>query len=69
VKIKQAVGVRGGRLFVQKLLPAKMFEFANDFYVLLERMQVHTDLIDKEMDVRDAYGLSRSSRRGFTSHA
>jgi hypothetical protein len=46
-----------------------MFEFANDFFVLLERVQAQTEHIDKEMDVRDAYGLMRSSRRGLTSHA
>jgi hypothetical protein len=69
VEIKQAAGARGGRLFARRLSPSKMFEFANDFFVLLERVQAQTEHIDKEMDVRDAYGLMRSSRRGLTSHA
>jgi hypothetical protein len=69
VNIKQAAGVRGGRLFVQQLTPSKMFEFANDFFIILERVQAQTEHIDKEMDVRETYGLMRSSRRGLTLHA
>jgi hypothetical protein len=44
-------------LFTRKLVPAKLYEFENDFFVLLERVQVQTLHIDKEMDVRDAYGI------------
>jgi hypothetical protein len=29
---------------------------------------VQTTLIDKEMDVRESYGIMRSLRRGLTSH-
>ena len=69
VAVKQREGIRGGRLFVQKLRPARLFEFENDFFVLIERVQAQTLHIDKEMDVRDAYGIMRSSRRGLTSHS
>jgi hypothetical protein len=69
VGLKQAVGTRGGRLFTRKLVPAKLYEFENDFFVLLERVQAHTPHIDNEMDVRDAYGIMRSSQRGLTSHS
>jgi hypothetical protein len=62
VESKRKSGVRGGRLFTRKLSPAKLVEFENDFFVLLERVQTQTDHIDKEKDVRDAYGLMRSLR-------
>jgi hypothetical protein len=39
------------------------------FFVLLERVQAHTPHIDKEMGVRDAYGIMRSLQRGLTSHS
>ena len=44
-------------------------EFEHDFYTLIERVQSSTNLIDKDMDVRDAFGILRSCRRGFTCHA
>ena len=69
VEIKRAGGVRGGRLFARKLAPARLFEFENDFFTLVERVQAQTELIDKEMVVRDAYGIMRSLRRGLTSHS
>jgi hypothetical protein len=69
VEIKRAAGVRGGRLFARKLAPARLFEFENDFFTLVERVQAQTDFIDKDMDVRDAYGIMRSLRRGLTSHS
>ena len=56
-------------MFVRKLSPAKLFEFENDFFVLLERVQAQTDHINDEMDVREAYGIMRSLRRGVTSHS
>jgi hypothetical protein len=46
-----------------------MFKFANAFFVLLKRVQAQMEHIDKEMDVRDAYRLMRSSWRGLTSHS
>jgi hypothetical protein len=69
VGMKRTTGNRGGRLFTRKLVPAKLYEFENDFFVLLDRVQAHTLHIDKEMDVRDAYRIMRSSRRGLTSHS
>ena len=69
VLLKEGMGMRGGRLFSRKLAPARLFEFENDFFLLLERVQAQTTHIDKEMDVRDAYGIMRSLRRGLTSHS
>jgi hypothetical protein len=42
---------------------------ALDFYTVLGRVQVTTNLIDKEMDVTEDSGLPRSLRRGLTAHA
>jgi hypothetical protein len=54
---------------VRKLRPAKLMEFEEDFFKVLERVQDTTDLIPQEMCVRDAYGISRSLRRGVTAHS
>jgi hypothetical protein len=67
--MKQTTRSRGGRLFTRRLVPVTLYEFENDFFVLLERVQAYTLHIDKEMDVSDAYGIMRSSRRGLTSHS
>jgi len=58
-----------GKLFVRALKPAKMMEFENDFFEVLEKVQSSTDLIPQSVEIRDEYGLSRSSRRGVTAHA
>jgi hypothetical protein len=62
-------GVTGGRSFQRVLTPSKLFEFEHDFFTLIERVQSLTELIDKNLDVREACGIPRSLRRGFTSHA
>ena len=69
IDMKKVVGETHGKLFVRRLRPAKMMEFEDDFYKVLERVQETTDLISKEMCVRDEYGLSRSLRRGVTAHS
>ena len=58
-----------GKLFVRALIPAKMMEFENDFFELLERVQATTDLIPQSVDVRDEFGIGQSGRRGVTAHA
>ena len=58
VESNQAAETRGGCLFIHKLVLAKLYEFENDFFVLLGRVQAQTLHIDKEMDVRDAYGIT-----------
>jgi hypothetical protein len=68
VDIKQAAGENHGKLFVRKLRPAKLMEFEDDFFKVLERVQDTTDLIPQEMCVRDAW-ISRSLRRGVTVHS
>ncbi|KAG7368517.1 hypothetical protein IV203_031260 [Nitzschia inconspicua] len=58
-----------GRLFQRKLLPSRLFEFEDDFFTLLERVQATTDLIREDLDLRDEAGISRTIRRGATDHA
>jgi hypothetical protein len=67
--IKRLAGENHGKLFVRKLRPAKLMEFEDDFYKVLERVQDTTDLIAQEVCVRDEYGISRSLRRGVTAHS
>jgi hypothetical protein len=63
-------------VFNGKLLQGKRGEhvrlgkFADPFYTCLEHVQTtRPDLIDAEVEVREDYGLSRSCRRGVTTHA
>jgi hypothetical protein len=69
VALMKADGTKGGRLFRRHLTPSKLYEFEHDFFTLIERVQSSTSLIDKDVDVRDAFGILRSLRRGWTSHA
>jgi hypothetical protein len=36
VVVLRELGIRGGRLFTRRLLPAKLLEFEEDFFVVLE---------------------------------
>jgi hypothetical protein len=38
VVVLREMGIRGGRLFTQRLLPAKLLEFEEDFFVVLEKV-------------------------------
>ena len=62
-------GQTTGRLLRRTLIPSRLFEFENDFFRLLREVQGTTEFIDKAMDVDEAYGILRSSRRGMTAHA
>jgi hypothetical protein len=46
-----------------------MCEWEGDFMTLLELVQASTELIGKDVDIRDSYGISRMTRRGVTAHA
>jgi hypothetical protein len=69
VIVLREMGIRGGRLFTRRLLPAKLLEFEEDFFVVLEKVQATTSLIPREIDVRAEYGISRSTWRGVMAHA
>ena len=48
----------------------RLNKFADGFYTCLEHVQTtRPELIDREVDVREDYGVSRSCRRGVTTHA
>jgi hypothetical protein len=69
VVVLREMGIRGGCLFTRRLLPAKLLEFEEDFFVVLEKVQATTSLIPREIDIRAEYGISRSTRQGVTAHA
>jgi hypothetical protein len=46
-----------------------MSEQENNFMMILELVQSTTEFIDDKLDVRDKYGLGRSTRWGATAHA
>jgi hypothetical protein len=69
VEVIHATGRRGGRLFARKLAKAKLMEFENDFFTVLEKVQATTGLIDDDFVIRDECGIARTIRRSVTAHA
>ena len=58
-------GQRGGYLF-----PGALADYEDVFYSMLEGIQAsNPELISPSLDVREDFGISRSVRRGGTSHA
>ena len=58
-----------GYLFQRNLASPKLFEFEEDFYSVLEEVQtLRPDLIASTIDVRDDFGILRSTRRGVSGH-
>jgi hypothetical protein len=62
-------GSKNGRLFTRRLNPPRLFEFEEDFYRVLEKIQMTTEFIGSEELVSELFGILRSLRRGVTSHA
>jgi hypothetical protein len=64
-------GITSGKLLQGRRGEAvKLTKYADGFYTCLEHVQVtRPDLIEADIDVREDYGLSRSCRRGVTTHA
>jgi len=69
VKVRSEEHDKTGRLFHRRLVPARISEFENDFFELLEAVQLAGECIKTSVDVRSAYGILRSLRRGVTGHA
>jgi hypothetical protein len=69
VDVTNLAGETHGKLFTRKLRPAKLLEFEDNFYKVLERVQDTTKLISKELCVQDMFGSSRSLRQGVTAHS
>jgi hypothetical protein len=67
--ILKAEGLKNGRLFTRRLSPPRLFEFEEDFYKVLEKIQATTDLICSDEVVSEMFGILRSLRRGVTTHA
>jgi hypothetical protein len=64
-------GITNGKLLQGKRgEAARLSKYAEGLFSCLEHIQVaRPDLIDKDIDVREDYGLSRSCRQGVTTHA
>ena len=56
-------------MFQRNLNPPHLSEFEDDFYGLLEKVQEETELIDKERNVWEDFGIMQSLRKGATAHA
>jgi hypothetical protein len=69
VDVIHAKGRYSGRLFNRRLKIAKLQEFENDFFTLLEKVQATTNLFPEECVIRDECGIARSLRRTVTAHA
>jgi hypothetical protein len=69
LKVKKELGQTNGKLFRRNLQKAKLCEFEDDFYRVIERIQDTTDLIPSEVNVRNECGLPRTIRRSATAHA
>jgi hypothetical protein len=69
ISVKRNMGQTHGKLFTRNLRRAKLCEFEDDFYRMIERIQDTTDLIPPDIDVRSKYGLPRTTRRTATAHA
>lgn len=69
IEIRSSDYDTSGRLFFRGISPAKISHYEADFFHILQQVQCNTDLIGNQVDVGDAYGILRSSRRGATAHA
>ncbi len=71
VKVKREMGFTTGFAFVDvEGTRMKASDLADDFFVLLEQLQVEcAGLIGAEVVVRERFGVYRSLRRGSTTHA
>jgi hypothetical protein len=65
----QDEGSKNGRLFTRRLNPPKLFEFEDDFFRVLEKVQATTEFISDDEVVSEIFGILRSSRRGISTHA
>jgi hypothetical protein len=57
------------RLFQRRLNPARLYEFEADFFAFLKKVQAEGSEIGDKVDVREAYGILRTVRKGNTAHS
>ena len=70
VKITRETGESNGWAFKREDgTKMKQADLQNDFYALMDEVQDTTQLIDRRVDIREEYGLSRCLRRGSNTHA
>ena len=69
VEIRSKESYESGRLFYRGVTPTKMSHYESDFFDVLYKVQANSDAISNQVEVADAYGMMRSSRRGATAHA
>jgi hypothetical protein len=55
--------------FSRRLEKAKLMEFEDDFFTVLEKVQATTELFPADFVIRDECGIARSLRRSVTAHA
>lgn len=60
---------KSDRLFHRRLVPTLLSEYEYDFFELLEAIQLTGEAINKKADVRSAFDILKSSRRGVTAYA
>jgi hypothetical protein len=58
-----------GRLFQRQLSVPKLFEFEDDFYTVMERVQSETKVINPDLVVREKFRIMRSTRKVQSGHA
>ena len=70
LRVRKAQGETRGWAFKSKTgNKVRQSDLQEDFFDLLEEVQVSTTLLGDNVDVRENYGLSRSLRRGSNTHA
>ena len=55
-------------MFQRTLNPSQLYEFEDDFYRLLEKVQEETEPIKKDLNVREDFGILQSLRKGVIAH-
>ena len=55
-------------MFQRTLNPSQLYEFEDDFYRLLEKVEEETEPIKKDLNVREDFGILQSLRKGVIAH-
>jgi hypothetical protein len=69
IDVRKEMKMTGGRLLQRNLTPPRLAEFEEDFYTVLEKVQAGTNAINDDIEVREAFGILRSLRKGNAAHA
>ncbi len=67
--VKREMGQTHGKLFKRSLRRAKLCEFEDDFYRMIERIQDTTNHIPSEVDVRNDDGVSSTKSASVSAYA